>query len=302
MYYTDEEIAKEIESLERKHPAFAGRKYPIEYLSDREFEILIYFLFKMEIGKGLYPGLYDSIKLMKGVAERGRDSVLVYKGKNSGIIQCKKYAGAITKPALAKEIIKFLLHLIQDPSLIENYYQDKFSYYLIALNGITEPAQNLVTGFSEKIIAEPELTVWVDEVLKENKSLSFKNYGEVKDSLGIVFNKINVEVLTTTEIEFKLKNNVDVVALFFETQKVVSEDLLRDLLKEYNFKGINDEDIKKLVDKLESIPPENRLRMAFVNFYGYNIDFLKTLWNEEKLKPLLFSIAEIKSTIYFLYR
>ena len=62
-FETENEIKTELESadFQSKLTAYSGRQYPIEYLSSREFEILVYFVFKKEIELGINSDKYDTI-------------------------------------------------------------------------------------------------------------------------------------------------------------------------------------------------------------------------------------------------
>ena len=44
-FVTKEELLAELNEVDpkEKYPAFAGKKYPIEYLESRDFELLLYF-------------------------------------------------------------------------------------------------------------------------------------------------------------------------------------------------------------------------------------------------------------------
>ena len=173
-FYSEEEIKHEIDATASKPTAFSGISYPIEKLSSRQFEILMYFIYKEEIGNGIHNGKYDSVYLMKGTAERGRDSILTFEGKNTGLVQCKLYSNAISKPEFTREIIKFCLHAIQDETLITD--AKNFTYNFAALKGLSEPALNLYLNFNALIMEEPELERWVNEVISANKLIKFSHF------------------------------------------------------------------------------------------------------------------------------
>lgn len=107
--YTEKEIKEEVDNPEFqvKIPAFSGRNYPIEYLNSREFELLTYFLFKKEISQGICSGKFDTVRLMNGVSDKGRDLLLQFKNKNTGVIQCKRYEKVYkVKPTIGKRNYK----------------------------------------------------------------------------------------------------------------------------------------------------------------------------------------------------
>ena len=108
-FVSDQDINKEVKTIEEspRLSAFSGRQYPIEYLSAREFELLTFFTFKKDIVNGIFKGQIDVCRLMNGTADKGRDILLQYAGKNVGVVQCKRFENLITRPGLAREIIKF---------------------------------------------------------------------------------------------------------------------------------------------------------------------------------------------------
>ncbi|HEY6160466.1 MAG TPA: hypothetical protein VI112_04560 [Bacteroidia bacterium] len=292
-FTTENEIKTELETadFQSKLTAYSGRQYPIEYLSSREFEILVYFIFKKEIELGINSDKYDTIFLMKGTSERGRDCILQCKNKNVGVIQCKRYTTLISKPDLAREIIKFALHAIQDSELITE--ATNYTYYFIALQGFRDTTLVLLKDFNKNILSEPKLHEWVNEVIEENEELKFKDYAEVKNELEKILSKITVKPITGLEIDQKLKSSKEIVSMFFEIEKVASEDMLRKVFSEY-FEFKNDEDLEKLRQKLKDVPKENRMFFGLFSIYGYDIDFYKRLVGDKKL---LFQIADIKTEI-----
>lgn len=291
--YTDKEINDEVSNLEsdKKFRAFSGRSYPIEYLNPREFELLTYFIFKKDISVGLHTGVFDIARLMKGTSDRGRDILLQLKGKNVGVLQCKRFDSLITRPGLAREIIKFVLHSLQDKDLIHDI--KKFKYYFTALKGFNEPATTLIGNFNKEILEEKNLANWVNEVILDNVSIKFKDYNEVEEKLKKVLEKITIESLTADDLDMKLKNYKEIIPIFFEVEKVVSEEMLRKVFGEFvGFK--NDEDLEKLRVKLQDIPSEKRMNFGLFDIYGYDLSFYKKI---AKDRAFIFKLAEIKSEL-----
>ena len=70
-------ILKEFNTSD-KQEIFEGRDIPYEKLSDREFEVLSYLIFKRN--KVEKNKEYDSINLMQGIREKGRDCILYKAG------------------------------------------------------------------------------------------------------------------------------------------------------------------------------------------------------------------------------
>ena len=290
-FVSDQDINKEVKTIEEspRLSAFSGRQYPIEYLSSREFELLTFFTFKKDIVNGIFKGQIDVCRLMNGTADKGRDILLQYAGKNVGVVQCKRFENLITRPGLAREIIKFILHALQDDELISD--ADTFTYYFTALKGFNSPATKLLTGFNTEVTEDEDLASWTNEVIKENETIKFKKYEDVEERLLNILKKIKVEPLTAVELDQKLKNSKEIISIFFEVEKVASEDMLRKVLNEYTgFK--NDEDLEKLRLKLKDVPTEKRMYFGLFDIYGYDLDFYKKIIRD---KEFVFEIAKIKS-------
>lgn len=291
--YSDKEIHDEISNSENdsKYRSFSGRNYPIEYLNPREFELLTYFVFKKDISIGLHSGVFDIARLMKGTSDRGRDILLQLNGKNVGILQCKRFESLITRPGLAREILKFILHSLQDKSLIHDV--KCFKYYFTALRGFNEPATKLISNFNEEILNDKNLVAWVNEVILDNESIKIKDYKEVEDGLKEILGTITIEPLTADELDMKLKNYKEIVPIFFEVEKVASEEMLRKVFGEFmGFK--NDEDLEKLRVKLQNIPSEKRMNFGLFDIYGYDLTFYKKI---AKDREFIFKLAEIQSKL-----
>src|ERR1044071_6768860 len=97
-----------------KPTKYEGQQYPLWQLNHRDFEILLYNLFRNEISKKKLEKTYDDIWLLEGVRDGGRDCSMQIKGQSYGLIQCKHSINndRITETKCAQEIIKFVLHYI----------------------------------------------------------------------------------------------------------------------------------------------------------------------------------------------
>ncbi|MBO9684265.1 MAG: hypothetical protein J7502_16635, partial [Flavisolibacter sp.] len=104
-----------------KPVAIERGSYPYHLLEDHAFELLVYSLYKSEIENGELAGPYDDIWLMGGVKEKGKDCALFRQGIFGAAIQCKHRSklAPVGKVQVAKEIIKFLLHIINDNEQIQ---------------------------------------------------------------------------------------------------------------------------------------------------------------------------------------
>lgn len=290
-YLTHQEIQIELDSsqYQDKIPAYANRKYPIEYLNSREFEMLLYFLYQKEINSGQFRDKYDSILLMKGTAERGRDIILQKDGKNTAIIQCKRYVDLINKPQLIREILKFVLHYLQDQSLI--YDPTFFTYYFVALKGFNDPTLELIQDFNNNILKEDKLKNYTERVLEDNESISFKTFEEIEKPLKDILSKIKIVPINGIDIDIKLKTSKEIISVFFEVEKVASQEMLDEIFKKYvGFK--NDEDLDRLRKRLQDLPKEYRMSLGLFSIFGYDENFYRIIAHD---KDLIVQIADLKS-------
>lgn len=79
----------------------------------RRFEELLYSICRVKIQGSGFDG-FDSVSLMSGVRDKGRDCALFKNGKACGTIQCKKYASNYSKEEFGLEITKFALYSLLD--------------------------------------------------------------------------------------------------------------------------------------------------------------------------------------------
>ncbi|GAA6765776.1 hypothetical protein AAFH68_17140 [Flavobacterium sp. CGRL1] len=107
-----------IGDLQEKPIAIENKSFPYNQISDdRRYEELVYSLYGILIKENKFES-FESISLMSGVHDKGRDCALFTKGKSTGIIQCKKYAKNLSKQQFGLEITKFALYSLLDPRLI----------------------------------------------------------------------------------------------------------------------------------------------------------------------------------------
>jgi hypothetical protein len=273
---------------------------PFSELGDREFELLSYLLVQEEINNSKYANI-NSISLMQGVSERGRDCILYNQGKVVGLIQCKKYTGRLTKPQALKEIIKFLLFATLDKSILPD--PDNFEYKLYVSNDLTEPAITLIKEYSIKISDEIENGV-VDQYIKEiaNEYESFSTYKENTPSEAIKsrLKKIKVSYSNATDLSARTYSQDKLLSLFFNVKTIVdlegADHLIRNALDDYGLKYLTDDDLKKLQDRIGNTKEENRINLGFVDFFGYNKEFFKFL-KGEPFNKVIQSVASVNSLL-----
>jgi len=235
--------------------AYQGpKKYPYWELHHREFEELLYSIFDADINNHVYDGKFDKVSLRTGVGERGRDCSLHFKGNNVGLIQCKKVKGKhkrISKPSVAKEIIKFILHYIKDKSLITDI--NNFTYYFATSLDFSEPALDLINSFNTSIIIEQDLKKWTQEVINEYEGLSDLNYDDIDEEMKEVLRSISVKEIIPTFLDIKLSQYPQIADHFFEGQVVFIDqdysfhELLTNIMQEINKKNIRSPEVKKAI-------------------------------------------------------
>ena len=212
--------------------------FPFSSLTSRNFETLVYLLFKNEILNGSFKGRYDDISLMQGVRDKGRDCSLYTAGRNTGIIQCKNYSDPISKPECVKEIIKFLLYTIHDPALITDPLD--FTYHLACSAGFRDEATDMLKNFRSTVLHEPDLEKWIRSVLSQ-PSFAILHDEELVPKLKSLLTSIRTEIITGTDIGMLLHKpeNIPVTKKFFRLTSIVETEPVLEKM-EGSFKRIED--------------------------------------------------------------
>lgn len=273
---------------------------PLIELGDREFELLSYLLIKHEISDGKHID-FTNITLMQGVGERGRDCVLYKKDKISGIVQCKKLAGRLSRPMLLKEIIKFLLFYLLDKSLIPN--PKKFSYILFVAHDLSEPALMLLNSHKveiQKEISSGEFDSYVKQVCDDYESfLQFRQKPPVKDVLK-VFKQISLSYANSVELTSRIYRYNELTSLFFKTISIIDIDAadktMRKALDDYGVRFLTDDDLKAVQERIGNIDEEHRVRLGIADFFGLSNDFFRFIQGS-KFKELLDATAKVQGLL-----
>ncbi|PGQ48572.1 restriction endonuclease, partial [Bacillus cereus] len=184
MIYLDKlsEITIDLEnnSFKKKPIAFEKQTgFPYHDLQPRDFERLVYSLFRKEIINNKIDGC-DEIQLMQGVGERGRDCLLLKEGEPVGVIQCKRYKGNIDISEVGKEITKFILHYTQDNSLISDI--NNFTYKLAVSSGFSEKALNFLNSLSSNTYNIDEIEGWAKDIINKTVALKYVVFNDIKDT------------------------------------------------------------------------------------------------------------------------
>lgn len=206
----------------------ANKPFPYNGLADdRRFEELLYSIFKTEIDKKNIYG-FNSISIMSGVRDKGRDCALFRNGKSYGVIQCKHYKNNLSKGAFGEEITKFVLYSLLDKRLIND--PTDFKYFIAVSNGFARECSDFIDDFNELIQVEPGLHKWIQKNLM-NPSLE-----ELKlvDAYSVVLEKLKkIQVLKIfpQDIDIYLSKpyNDHLVSIFFAVHTVTDNTKVQDL-------------------------------------------------------------------------
>lgn len=273
----DSKEVKDIINNINKQIFFEGRDAPYEKLNDREFEILSYCLFKRH--KVEKDKEYDSINLMQGVGEKGRDSVLYKNSEARGIIQCKhtEKNSRMDRTQASKEIIKFALNCIKDKSLIPR--NGEINYYFVHSFGFSEPAQKLLNNFYYEITLNNEkLKDLTNKVIMNYSTLSDLKYEDISNELLKILKRFNVKKYEKQDIDLLLLSQSDIISLFFQVKKVIEKN--PSLPREYESIEPSKKDIidvynnNNFIIKLEEIKIKNEEKLEAIKNY---LSTLKTI-------------------------
>ena len=214
--YTDIDINKS--SITNKPITYTGKEFPLRDLGDREFEILIYGLFKEEINNKRVG--FDRIQLMSGIRDKAQDCILYSKNIKHGIIQCKHSKKDTTQglKTCIEEIIKFILYSIEDKSLLPDI--NLFTYYFASSSGFETKTENYLRTFKTSIAKEKQIEKWSKNVIKGFTSIKV-TYEDVKEELINKIESLKVELITPVDIQSLLKfYESSIVPCFFQVKLV----------------------------------------------------------------------------------
>ena len=213
---------------------------------------------------------------MQGVGERGRDCCLYMDGEIIGIVQCKKYNERITRPAILKEILKFIMHSIIDDDIYP-YKLNNFYYIVFVSNDYTEPAMTLLKQFKGEIKKE-DVEKYFNEIKNTYDSLKFLEYNLYKDKIESKLNNLSIENYNSHDLTLELQCYPQLIPAYFSVMNVISveqnKEIIMECLEKFGLKYVTDLNLKNFEERIKNIPDENRINLGVVDFYGYNIDFI----------------------------
>lgn len=258
MIYSESEIDQEILQITQKNDIpvkYSMREFPYNELSDKEFEVLLYKIMKYN---GANFMLFDSCVLMSGSGDKGRDVSLSYKSKIVGLVQCKRYKNILDKASVAKEILKFILHAIQDS---ERYDFSNFKYILAVSTGVSPEASELIQNFNIKLTKEKDYPKWLTDLLKEYKSLKI-DINTRKKQIEKIIASIGITILLPTDISDLLKDNIKLIKTFFYIESVIDVQTFEEIVKDSKL------DLNQFLLTYKEGAINNYSR---VNFFGFSL-------------------------------
>ncbi len=242
--FTDSEIVETLTIISTKPTAYSGQAFNFTALNDRVFEILLYQIFKARIETNDYTlnGKYDSVVLMNGVGERGRDCYLTKKGKNVGVIQCKQISRNLTKPDVLREMLKFVMHYILDPTLISDI--KNFTYYAAASKGFAETATNLFADFNNRYKVE-DIETYSKAHIKNISAFKNLKYEDISNQLHYALSNITTKTISPADFTQYLIEHDKLVKNFFRIMTVTDNSLLDGIIENYLVPILNQQFTKK---------------------------------------------------------
>lgn len=233
--------------------------YPLNSLSSENFELLIYSLYENNKNKSLSSINYESCSLIVGSGDKGRDVILLKNSKNVGVVQCKRYKEQLTKPQVAKEIIKFALHVIQNPQLAPD--KNNFVYAIAASSGFNMAASELIDNFKTNIGKETDFNSWVTSVIADNVSIKIDPKQGAKDILTL-FKVWKIAKIFPVNVSTMLELLPSIATIFFAMQQVVDKETFEEIARNRNI------NINKFKEDYGSAVINNYSK---INFFGLSL-------------------------------
>jgi hypothetical protein len=226
-----------------KQPKFKGIDYPLHAIHPRDFEKLLYFLYKNQIDNGNLG--FDDITLLSGCKDKGQDCLLYKTDERAGLIQCKHSStnSPLNKRTALNEIIKFILYSELYSELIPDI--NTYSYYLASSSGFDNIAAPFLKTYKTAIKKEKDLEKQIRQVIAKNPQIKKANLDNIAiDNTIKKLKSIKIILIDTIEIQEKLSNNKSIAKHFFELDSFIDIGSLAPIIQDW-------EVIKKQVLKEE---------------------------------------------------
>lgn len=238
---------------------------PYNALGGRNFEILVFRLFEREVPK-VYEDSEVKVCLMEGVGDQGRDVSFVINGHVDGVVQCKNWKEKFSKPLLIKEIIKTSLFMKLGGEL--QYFNN---YWIVAPEGCTSDAKNLIRNFSS-LIKQEKIEDLFNQVTGEYETFKGLSYENEAEDLLTVLGKIHVSEITRIELDSLLEESPKVKKMYFKLNSIIdcetNQKMIEDALNRFGLRIFTDVDLNILKENIENIPEEYRTRLLGFDVFG----------------------------------
>ena len=261
----------ENDSLDIMKPImFSGQGINFNNLTDRNFEVLLYLIFKDKIERtSELSGEFDKVMLMNGVRDSGQDCALFYKEKQIGLIQCKRYNSNICKILAIKEILKFILYSIIDQRIFSLNEDGYYAYYFAVSKGFANTATQFLAKFNALIINDSNLQKWTTEIIKQYALLSKFTFEKVEKELKEKLLQIKIQLILPEDINCYLRTDQQkLLPMFFSVETVINKDMLDDL-KDFIVKN------KPLTHSIDEIKIELSDASKILNHIPYSFSGLE---------------------------
>ncbi|MCK9392299.1 MAG: NACHT domain-containing protein [Syntrophales bacterium] len=232
--------------------------YPFGDLDDRSFELLLYSLAQSRTA--LFRFDYDHVGLALAGGDKGRDVVLFKNGLLCGVIQCKRTNVLIDRASLAKEILKFVLHALQDGMMPS---PTPPIHYMIACSlGLNREAIAFVESYPSSLVNDHQkLETLCSELLAKYATLTI-DFSAESQRILTALRGMRVTTLLPADLSVALASNVAISKTFFELQSVIDATKFEDIIKGRNL---------DVTSFLRQYAPSIKTNFSRVNFFGLSL-------------------------------
>ncbi len=170
-------------------------------LTDADFELLLYSIYR---GRASELSWYSNARLMVTGADQGRDVWLTKDERPVGLIQCKKVKAGFTRPDTLREVIKFLLNVVLEPTLMPDPAGFRF---ILAL--ASDPASTTTDFFDAPqtwlTANETELLGLATDVIKKYEAFSMLKIEAVMPGIRTALKNLKYELLRPVDLDALLE-------------------------------------------------------------------------------------------------
>src|SRR5699024_5723911 len=176
---------------------------------------------------------------------------------------------------------------------------DCFEYKLYVSNDIAETTNSLIHSYSTEVeveIKSDTISKYIKDVVSEYESFKiFENSLPISKVIDLL-RRINVTASNATDLTLRVHKYDSLLSLFFNVKTVIdlesADKVIRNALDDYGLKYLTDEDLKQLQIRISNTKEENRINLGFVDFFGYNKEFFKSL-KGEPFKQVIEAVASV---------